>query len=111
MGSSGRRKRSHRGTRARELESSDTLFTRGGLSAEAGVVWIPGEQNYRLALSGGLPVYTGELQYDRDPLDCYGYILPSGAVVPWDATFGAGRRFGPTPWNHEVDAESGTSAR
>lgn len=88
-----------------ELESDDTLFTRGGLSAEAGVVWIPGEQNYRLALSGGLPVYTGELQYDCDPLDCYGYILPSGAVVPWDATFGAGWRFGPTPWNHEVDAD------
>jgi hypothetical protein len=83
----------------------ETLFTRGGLSAEAGVIWIPDEQNFRLALSGGLPVYTDGLQSDCDPLDCYGYILPSEAVVPWDMTIGAGWRFGPTPWNHEVDEE------
>jgi hypothetical protein len=83
----------------------ETLFTRGGLAAEAGVVWIPPDQDFRLALSGGLPVYTGGLQADCDPLDCYGYILPSGAVVPWDMTIGAGWRFGPTPWNHAVDSE------
>ena len=59
-----------------------------------GVVWKPKERDYRLAVSGGLPVYTGELQYDCDPLNCYGYILPSGAVVPWDMTLGAGWRFG-----------------
>lgn len=87
------------------LDGGDTLFSRAGLSAEAGAVWIPEDENFRVALSGGLPVYTGELQYDCDPLDCYGYILPSGAIVPWDLTLGAGWRFGPTPWNHEVDAE------
>lgn len=87
------------------LDGGQTLFRRGGLSAEAGAVWIPAEQNYRLALSGGLPVYTGELDYDCDPVNCYGYILPSGAVVPWDLTLGAGWRFGPTPWNHDVDTE------
>jgi hypothetical protein len=88
-----------------QLEGGQSLFTRGGLSVEAGLVWIPDEQDYRLALSGGLPVYTGGLQSDCDPLDCYGYILPSGAVVPWDMTVGAGWRFGPTPWNHRVDTE------
>ena len=85
------------------IDGENTLFTRGGLSAEAGVVWLPDERNYRLALSAGLPVYTGGLQYECDPLDCYGYILPTGAIVPWDTKVGAGWRFGPTPWNHEVE--------
>lgn len=88
-----------------ELEGDETLFSRGGLSAEAGVVWIPKDESYRLALSGGMPVYTGGLEYDCDPLDCFGYVLPSGAVVPWDMTVGAAWRFGPTPWNHDVDAD------
>jgi hypothetical protein len=88
-----------------QLDGGQSLFTRAGVSLEAGLVWIPEEQDYRVALSGGLPVYTGGLQSDCDPLDCYGYILPSGAVVPWDLTAGAGWRFGPTPWNHPVDAE------
>jgi hypothetical protein len=88
-----------------QLDGGQSLFARGGLSVEAGVVWIPKARDYRLALSGGLPVYTGGLRSDCDPLDCYGYILPSGAVVPWDLTVGGGWRFGPTAWNHPVDAE------
>lgn len=85
------------------LDEEQTLFTRGGVSGQAGVVWKPNDQNYRLALSGGLPVYTGALDYDCDPLNCYGYILPSEAVVPWDMIVGGGYRFGPTPWNHPAE--------
>lgn len=87
------------------LEEEQTLFTRGGVSAEAGVVWKPGDRNFRVSVGGGLPVYTGAMEYECDPLDCYGYILPSDAIVPWDLTVGGGWRFGPTPWNYEVDRE------
>jgi hypothetical protein len=84
------------------LDGGETLFTRGGASGQAGVVWKPAEQAFRLAVGGGLPVYTGALDSRCNPLDCYGYILPEGAVVPWDMIVGAAWRFGPTPWNHEV---------
>jgi hypothetical protein len=85
------------------LQESETLFTRAGISGEAGVVWKPRERSFRLALGGGLPVRTGALSYSCDPNDCAGYILPSEAIVPWDATVSAAWRFGPTPWNHHVD--------
>jgi hypothetical protein len=87
------------------LEGNQTLFTSAGISAEAGVVWKPLDQSFRLSLGGGLPVYTGALESDCDPLDCYGYILPEDAVVPWDLTFGGGWRFGPTPWNHRSERD------
>jgi hypothetical protein len=84
------------------LDGGQTLFTRAGGSGEAGVVWKPREQDFRLALSGGLPVYTGALDYGCDPNNCSGYILPSGAAVPWDATVGGAWRFGSTFWNHKI---------
>lgn len=85
------------------LEQEDTLFTRGGLSGEAGAVWKPNERPFRLAVSGALPVYTGALSYTCDPNNCAGYILPNDAIVPWQATVGAAWRFGPTPWNHKLE--------
>jgi hypothetical protein len=87
------------------LDGNNTLFTRGGASAEAGAVWKPREQDFRVALSAGLPVLTGALSYKCDPTNCYGYILPSDAIVPWESTLGGAWRFGPTYWNHEVDGE------
>jgi hypothetical protein len=84
------------------LDGGDTLFTRAGGSAEAGLVWKPAEQNFRLALGGGLPVYTGAVEYDCDPANCQGYILPSNAIVPLELTTGGAWRFGPTAWNHNV---------
>jgi hypothetical protein len=85
------------------LDQGQTLFTRAGASAEGGVVWKPGEQSFRLAVSGALPVYTAGVSYGCDPNDCFGYILPKEAIVPWSTTVGAAWRFGPTPWNHKVD--------
>jgi hypothetical protein len=85
------------------LQGGGTLFTRTGGSGEGGVVWKPREQDFRLALGGGLPVYTGAVSYGCAPSSCDGYILPSEAVVPWDVTVGGAWRLGPTPWNHSVE--------
>jgi hypothetical protein len=84
------------------LDGGQTLFTRAGGSGEAGGVWKPRERDFRLALSGGLPVYTGAVAYNCDPINCAGYILPNGAIVPWTTTIGGAWRFGPTPWNHKI---------
>jgi hypothetical protein len=85
------------------LNQDQTLFTRAGADGEAGAVWKPREQSFRVALSGALPVYTGVVSYDCDPNNCYGYILPDDAIVPWSATVSGAWRFGPTPWNHKID--------
>lgn len=84
------------------LGEQQTLFTRAGASGEGGVVWKPREQSFRVALSGALPVYTGTVQYECDPNNCFGYVLPLDAIVPWTAAIGGAWRWGPTPWNHEV---------
>ena len=84
-------------------EQSQTLFTRGGASGEAGVVWKPRGQSFRLATSFALPFRTGPLDFSCDPNNCAGYILPSNAIVPWDTTVSAAWRFGPTPWNQHID--------
>jgi hypothetical protein len=82
--------------------SSQTLFTRLGASADAGLVWMPKGQDFRAAISGGLPFNTAPVTYSCDPNDCDGYILPSNAIVPWDTTVGGAWRFGPTPWNDKI---------
>jgi len=82
--------------------SSQTLFTRLGVSPDAGVVWMPKGSDYRVAASGGLPFNTAPIQLNCDPNNCAGYILPTDAIVPWDATVGGAWRFGPTPWNQRV---------
>jgi hypothetical protein len=85
--------------------SSETLFTRVGASPDAGLVWMPKGRDFRLAAGGGTPLTTTPIQFHCDPNDCEGYILPTDAIVPWDATFGGAWRFGPTPWNDRVDAD------
>lgn len=82
--------------------NSQTLFTQLGISPDAGVVWMPKGTDFRVAASGGLPLRTAPIQFNCDPNNCAGYILPSNAVVPWDATLGAAWRLGPTPWNDKV---------
>lgn len=87
------------------LTGGHTLFTRAGGSGELGAVWKPRDRDFRLAAGFSLPVFTGALSSSCDPLDCYGYILPRGAVVPWDTTFGGAWRWGPTAWNHPVGGD------
>jgi hypothetical protein len=87
------------------LDGHQTLFTRGGFSGEAGALWKPRAQDFRLALSVALPVSTGALKSDCSPDNCYGYILPRAAQVPWDLTVGGAWRFGSHPWNQAVDAD------
>jgi hypothetical protein len=85
--------------------TSQTLFTRLGASADGGVMWLPKGQDFRIALSGGLPFDTAPIEFHCDPNDCDGYILPTDAIVPWDMTIGGAWRFGPTPWNSRVDGD------
>ena len=84
---------------------NQTLFTRVGASPDGGVVWMPKGRDFRLAASGGIPIRTTPIQFHCDPNDCYGYILPMDAIIPWDTTFGGAWRFGPTAWNDRVDAD------
>ncbi|MFL5303617.1 MAG: hypothetical protein ACJ8F1_00315 [Polyangia bacterium] len=91
------------------LMGSNQLFTRAGGSGEAGAVWMPKDKSYRFGASGALPIYTGAIQYNcppnNDPYNCFGYILPSDAIVPWDATVSAAYRFAKTPWNHRAEGD------
>jgi hypothetical protein len=87
------------------LDQHNTLFTRVGGSGEVGGVWLPRERDFRVALSVALPVVTGALKSSCDPFNCYGYILPEGATVPWSGVVGGAWRFGPTPWNHKVPGD------
>jgi len=84
-------------------EGSNGLFTNAGASAELGTVWQPPSANLRFALAGALPVYTGTIQSGCDPLDCFGYILPSGAAAPWILVLGSGYRIGRSPWNQKIE--------
>jgi hypothetical protein len=85
--------------------SRQTLFTRIGASPDGGVIWLPRGRDFRLAVSGGLPLDTSPIRFHCDPYQCDGYILPNDAIVPWDATVGGAWRFGPTPWNEHIDAD------
>ncbi len=86
------------------LTGSNQLFTQGGLSGEAGVVWLPKGQRVRLAFSGGLPIYTQALQFTNcDPTNCSGYILPNDAIAPWIATLGGAYQFAHSAWNERVN--------
>ena len=85
--------------------TSQTLFTRIGASPDGGVVWLPKGRDFRLAASGGLPFNTAPIQFNCDPTNCDGYILPNNAIVPWDATVGGAWRFGPTPTNDRIDGD------
>ena len=86
------------------LTGSNQLFTQAGLSGEGGVVWLPKGERFRLAFSGGLPIYTGAMQFTNcDPNDCYGYILPNEAIGPWIATLGGAFQFAHSAWNERVN--------
>lgn len=76
--------------------SGQTLFTHLGPSPDAGLVWMPRGQHFRIAISGGLPFNTVPISYSCDPNNCDGNILPTNAVVPWDTTLCVARRFGLT---------------
>ena len=88
------------------LDSShQTLFTRIGAAPDGGVIWLPRGRDFRLAVSGGLPFKTWPIRFNCDPYNCDRYILPSNAIVPWDATVGGAWRFGPTPWNERIEGD------
>lgn len=84
-----------------------------GASFEAGGLWKPANQSFRvggtisLPVVGDefdLPILAGESQ-PCDPLDCAGYILPERLKVPWKASAGVAYRLAPTAWNKHVESE------
>lgn len=83
-------------------EASQGLFTQLGISGEMGAVWQPRDLNLRLGVGGALPVYTGSVKTSCDPNNCFGYILPGQAIVPWTAVVATGWRLSKSRWNVPV---------
>jgi len=79
------------------------LFGLTGAGLEAGVLYKPTEQSYRVGASPALPI-SSDQQTDEGcpPADCEGYVLPDRVAVPWRVGSGVAYRFGPTPWNRQV---------
>ncbi len=96
------------GLRFRDFTMLDTVrreqfFSAIGTGVEAGAVWAPREQSYRLGLSGAHGIVSSEIETTCDPNDCFGRVLPTRAVSPWQVALGASRRWAPTPWNRTHD--------
>jgi hypothetical protein len=83
-----------------KARGDDTLITIGGFGFEAGAVWRPPGQSWRLGGSMSLPISGSDIDDENcDPLDCEGFILPERIVVPWQIAVGVAWRGAPTPWN------------
>lgn len=78
-----------------------------GASLEAGVVWKPSDQSYRVGVKAGLPVASGKPVHKCELLEqgCEERVLPGRVVVPWEAALGFAARHAPTAWNRHVKDE------
>jgi hypothetical protein len=76
-----------------------SVFWNVNLPLDGGVVWRPTNANFRLGANASVPIYRGAPQFDCNPLDCHGYVVPSGALVPWSVGVGGAYRWGPSRWN------------
>lgn len=90
-----------------EINSSSTgptapqaLLALTGAGMEAGVLWKPKRQSFRVGGSVSLAAIADEtVVEDCNPLDCAGYVLPNKLKVPWVASIGIAGRRAHTPWN------------
>jgi hypothetical protein len=84
-------------------EGGESLFELVGTGLEAGAVWRPPVESWRVGGTVSLPISGTRVDAeDCDPLDCEGYILPGRVEVPWHASIGVAFRQGPTPWNQKM---------
>lgn len=84
--------------------TSEDLFSITGAGLEAGAVYRPAMQSWRVGAATALPVSSSNTEVEScDPSDCFGYVLPRRIEVPWQVSFGAAYRFAPTAWNRTVD--------
>jgi hypothetical protein len=80
-----------------------TLFTLTGAGLDAGATWKPKDLPLRIGVSAQSEVSgTNVASSDCDPLNCAGFILPSGVDVPWELAAGIAWRHGATPWNQRI---------
>jgi hypothetical protein len=84
---------------AQTYAQHETVFWNVTVPVDAGIVWRPSEANFRLGASGSVPVYRGAPQFDCDPTDCHGYVVPAAARVPWTTSVGGAYRWGSSRWN------------
>ena len=75
------------------------VFWNVNLPLDGGVIWRPRDANYRLGADASVRVYRGAPRFDCDPLDCHGYVIPSGALTPWSVSAGGAYRWGRSRWN------------
>lgn len=80
------------------------LLSMDGTEIELGALWHPADQSLRVGLSAVVPLGGDRPTVQGcDPMSCDGLILPSAVKVPWKLGVGFAYRFGPTPWNQQVD--------
>jgi hypothetical protein len=80
------------------------LLSIDGTGLTAGALWHPSDLSLRAGLSAILPLGGGAPTVQGcDPMNCEGLILPDAMEVPWKLGLGFAYRFGPTPWNQQVD--------
>lgn len=87
-----------------EDASAHPLLSIAGSGLELGAQYRPTEADLRLGLSLSVPLTDQPPTVSGcDPMDCQGLILPGAIEVPWRVGLGASYRFGPTPWNRQVE--------
>jgi hypothetical protein len=87
-----------------EDASARPLLSIAGSGLELGGQLRPKEADFRLGLSLFVPMGAQAPTVSGcDPMDCEGLILPDAIEVPWRVGLGASYRFGPTPWNRQVE--------
>jgi len=84
-------------------EDGVPLFQITGTGFEAGALWRPPLDDFRLGAAVSLPVTGRQVSVaDCDPMNCRGYILPDRVEVPWQVSVGGAWRRAPTRWNQRV---------
>lgn len=78
------------------------LVTAGDWSVQAGGLWQPRDQDFRVGASFQPAMMAHIDPTACDPNNCYGYILPQSVKFPWTVGAGVAWRLGPTPWNRHL---------
>jgi hypothetical protein len=78
------------------------IFSVSGASLEMGWLVAPRSRSWRAGLRFLMPLQARGIDARCDPQDCRGYLLPTGAVAPWQVALGGALRLSSIAWN--VDA-------
>lgn len=82
---------------------ANTLIDPDGGGFEVGLLWKPSLRSFRIGATFRSAILTTDVDTEAcDPLDCYGYVLPTDANFPWRATLGYAARVAPSAWNTQT---------